>query len=264
MAGHPFKNDDKIEFGQDGGHGEFILYGWPDYNACLYFDALIEHIPSLAVADYPGLPIEPQLVSTLSGISAAPTVSASFFTMSGIGPVFEDPYNPPENTSKVRYRIRFRVPSTVIFSHTEHRLLAQASTGFDIRMRNTNQIQLLSLEDTHPLDNKVLYTKPIMDGFPRDAWIDLDITADHGSDELRILATGLPNTVLPYSRPSTRLFQTGRKFTIFGQTTTKNFLPAGIEVEYVELYYNDVLRKRIAGNAAFVNADPWKYGENAV
>ena len=64
----PFAEGDTLHFGTDGGYGGFILHGHPDYDAKLYLDALIEHVPQLDAAGYPGLPIEPQVISVLSGV----------------------------------------------------------------------------------------------------------------------------------------------------------------------------------------------------
>ena len=46
------------------------------------------------------------------------------------------------------------------------------------------------------------------------------------------------------------------------RTTAAIALPAGVEVEYLEVYRNDILLKRIAGSPATVNADGWKAGSD--
>lgn len=268
----PFTTNDAVEFGGDGGYGQFILHGWPDYDAQMYLDALIETVPALLPAGYDGIPVEPQVWANMSDV---PQVggggggSGEFFTMAADGPVFVAPDNIPDNPTAVRHRATFRVPSDLTPSNSSGMLLAMQSTAFDISLiynGGKTELQINKIEDSTgavvtPADTLILEGS-------RDTWITLDITADHAANEVSFSINDGPVTTRAMTGATSGIFPSFRKISYLGLTSGASVMTAGVEIQEISTWVTaggeTTLFNEVSGNAATVNAHPWKTRDDAV
>lgn len=260
----PFVNGDGVEYlrGQASAH----LLEPRDVDAQLYLDMLIEHVPSLhdanAMYPFPGLAIRPQPQELL--IADVGSVEPDFFTTSGTGPYFLDPVNIPANTTAIRHVFQFRIPASISLPSSSF-LTSIASQGFDLRIiaSGGGRVNLQKLEDN--TGAQMMGSTTIFTSIPRDTWITLEVMADHSTDTLTATMTDASSVSLSYTGTSSGNFASNRKISLMSNTAGSFLAPAGIDVALLETHFTtngtESLRVQIQGDAASVNAHPWRQGD---
>jgi hypothetical protein len=222
------------------------------------FGSTATNIIGQADADTSTVSIEPNYPSSRAITIGLGIPPVTFFTQGATGPYFVDPSNVPAATSSVRYRIKFRIPNTV--AATTGSLARIESQGFDVELWGDRILNLEKIEDSAGTALEVNANLTVLS---EDTWYELDITADHSADEYYWSLNGGSVTTTAYDAASTGTFSTAREVSFASNSSGINLLPEGVEIEFYEVYFNGVLHKRIAGNAATVNADAWKAGGDA-
>lgn len=212
--------------------------------------------------------VGPSLVSDTK--ATAPVAQAAFFTMAAAGPRFTDTVNPPANTTRVEWEARIRM--TQYPPSSSRTLFGQVSTGCDARLLSVgggaSANWQFTVEDGTGLalngataPNGTIVAPPL-NQWVKIAWDVNYLTATH---TLRI------NDLVVGTAPLTGgngVIQSNRLLGFLSVPSGSSFMMQGTSVEYMEVHLTTSgvrsLRKRIAGNAATVNADPWKAGDNAV
>ena len=201
--------------------------------------------------------------------------AAAFFTASGTGPYFVDPNNIPNPTEAIRYRIKWYVPSSA--AGTTFTLARVESQGFDVEVFGTSELNLEKMEDSSQT-NLVGNNNDLSGPLAYDVWHTLDLKGDFkngATGQLTGTVDGGAITPLVFAGGNTGRFSNVREVSFGGTSTGLQLAPAGVQIEYYEVYYTrsdfdggnglgvEYLHKRIAGNAATVNADGWKNGDDA-
>ncbi len=199
------------------------------------------------------------------------SASADFWTQGATGPYFVDPVNVPNPTSRIRHRWRCRVPTTIGLPTGNRAFAAQESNGFDVQGNFATagifRVTVTKLEG--PSGETLARTGSIaLEDLPRDTWITLEVDCNMIAGTIRGYRDGVLTGTETFTPPADPRFQGGREISFMAWSAGQNLLPAGLEFEFIESWFTDgtgaeSLRKRITGNAATVNADPWKAGGDA-
>jgi hypothetical protein len=197
---------------------------------------------------------------------------ATFFTQGATGPYFVDPSNLPANTTAVRFIAKFRIPTGTSFPVLAA-LWNIESDSFDVELWANNNITFEKLEDS--TGTSLVGTNIALTTWANDTWYTLDMKADHTADEYTWSLNGSGPTTVAYSTASNGVFTSAREISFLATSTGTQLMHEGVEIEYLEVYLTttgfdggngagvEYLHKRIAGNAATVNADGWKAGGDA-
>ena len=248
-------------------------YGATDLSSAtvLAETALPQVISSLAVGSYE--------VGRVSWNPSSITVSApvvapsTYFTVGADGPYFVDPSNVPANTTRIEFEAKIRLGGYPTSSNNN--LFTQASTGCDLLIGSYDGGSYakwkIGVEDGTGT-NMVSATTGRSNVPSLNTWFTVKYDVDQVAQTAKIYIDGtLTDTVAFSSTPTAAYFQTARNVSFFASTGGAAPLgragAAPINVEYAEVYFTTggvrSLRKRIAGNAATVNADAWKTGTSA-
>ena len=259
----PFVNSDVIYFGWDGGYPNCQLAGYPDYDAHLFKDALVAQSADwYAATGYFGMPVEPQASGTASGIVVTEPAGPETFTLTGTGPYFIDTAGIGSNVTRLEWSARIR-----LLGGTNCKIFTQVSLGCDLDVIGGSGLMRLNVEGgTGATLLSSTGNGSSMGTIPFGTWVDVGLDVDwvagygavslDGVEVARVTFTA----AAPYAQP-------GRQLGFLGMSTAASLPPSGTQVEWVEVYKTvsgtRSLHKRIAGNAATVNADPWKQGTSA-
>lgn len=191
---------------------------------------------------------------------------ATTFTLTGTGPYFQDPANVPANTTRIEAVGRMTLASYPASSFVN--VFTQESTSCDLQVVSTGggtganwRIAVKDGTNTTILSptgaGSTGIAVPAL-GAPFN-WA-LDVNQGAGTVSLTINGT----SVFSASIVGDGLFQTAREICFFANTAGGGALPSGTVIEFAEAYFTTggtrTLRKRVSGNAATVNADPWRQG----
>jgi len=271
-----FVDGDQIKFGSDSGLGAFILHGYEDYDAHMYLDMLIEHIPSLA-AEYDGLPLEYGYEATATGIDTGDddggdiddgTDPTTFFTTSGTGPSFVDPNNVPANTSRIRHTASLR-PTSAMAGHSGVRLLfGQESQGMDVSIRpNASDFDILLTKIEDSSRAKLGGSTASIYSAPYGVWSDFEFDADLTANTFTLSVNGSVVHTETLTA-GTGTFQANRELSALSNSSGVLQMFTGLDVKHLEMFLTtdglETSHKVITGDAATVNIDPWKIGDDAV
>lgn len=188
------------------------------------------------------------------------TASAAPTFVTTVNPIsFADPANVPAATTSIKFRARLRhtpVPGAGTF------LFAVASTTCDLSY--SSGIFRVTVEDSTGLKVISQWNSPVV--VPTDGqFYDIEFEGNHTTQAATITLNGV-STVKPFDVPGNGVFASNRKASLLGNSAGASNWPAS-DFEYLELYYNGVLRKRIQASdgAAAINADTtWKAGTGSV
>ena len=190
------------------------------------------------------------------------------FAMGATGPYFVDPANVPANTTRIRHEFEIFVPSSVAEYNGGRILVAQESTGFDVDLYAIGGATYLQVERIEDGTGKNLLSakQPFGVEVGRDTWFRGSVHVDLVTSELVTRSRDdAPVTTALAANSGT--FQSNREISYFAMTNGNSLLPEGVQVRFIETYFTtggvETLRKRIAGDAATVNTDPWKRGGDA-
>lgn len=188
-------------------------------------------------------------VSSADGFTTA-AAATTFFTHATY---FASPANTPAGTTKITFRARLKMPtwpSAITF------LFTQASTGCDLTTLATNKWKMVAENSG---GTSVLNVSSNVDLPAAGAWVTIEYEVDQTAGTATVKHDGV--TVLSGSVTTGGTFQSNRKVSFLGGTTGASLWP-DTEVEYLEVYYNGALHKRIdaSGGIAAINADAWAPG----
>jgi len=186
---------------------------------------------------------------------------------------FVDPSNVPASTTVIEYNLRVYVPTSGLTNGTTYYLATQESTGCDLGFTvpggggaPTWRVNVEDNDGTNIISgvgNGAIAVNVLLD-----QWFDVQliVNAAAGTAELKVNGSSIWSlSGLTFSPAS---FQSTREIAFLATTSGATPAPVGTRFEYLEAYFTTsgsrTLRKRIAGNAATVNADGWKAGSNAV
>ncbi|MEM7709152.1 MAG: hypothetical protein AAF264_00020 [Pseudomonadota bacterium] len=237
-------------------------------NATLYPEGPLPQIISSlepGTFDLARLEWSPQPVTVIND----PTIPTDpDFAMGATGPYFVDSSNVPANTTRIRHDFEIFVPAGLSEYSGGRILVAQESTGFDVELYaigGATYVQVERIEDSggsNLLSGKVRFDSPV----ERDTWFRGSIDADLAAGQLTMQALDRPATTTDLAAGSGK-FQSSREISYCGSSAGKLLLPQGVRVRFFETHLTtdgtETLRKRLAGDAATVNADPWKRGGDA-
>ncbi|MEL6734845.1 MAG: hypothetical protein AAFO98_03040, partial [Pseudomonadota bacterium] len=262
-----FADGDGIEYlrGQASGH----LLEPRDVDAKLYLDMLIEHVPSLhdatALYPFPGLNVRPQPSELI--VSGVGSSGPAYFTATGTGPYFADPNNIPANTSVIRHVFEFRIPASLTLPSSTF-LAAVGSQGFDLRIiaSGGGRVNLQRVEDSSGAE--MVPSTTLYNTIPRDTWLTLEVAADQTLEEIRATLTGDSPVTIPFTGTSSGAFPSVRSLNLMSSSAGGFLAANGFEVARIETYFTtngtETQRVAISGDAATVNAHPWRQGDPAV
>lgn len=269
----PFAGGDLIYYYLPPNNGSTNYYraDYPQFTAAndllVFLDYPIEHDPAWYDPDatwgFAGWEVKPFDGPWVVN-ETAPEV---FFTLAGNGPVFEDPSNVPANTTKIRHKWRFKIPTSSGAPLNDKQWFDQAANGFDMRYTaNNDNIRLYKIEDSSSPALDCSPSVKSMGTMPRDVWREMEVYADFEEGDTGTFAfrvDGGPWTKRPFSQKGTGRFQANRKVRLYGVPTTLTYtLQAGIQIAYHEIWYTtsgvESMRVRIEGDAETVNAHEWR------
>ena len=281
---------DEIHFGTDGGYGGFILYGWPDYDARMYLDALIEHVPHLA-SEYDGLPVEPQVVSIPANTRAVPPIPVDPVTPNPVDPVTSDPVDPvtpvpgtsnpvgseetvvtlainthfvspsrnPANISRITWSVRLSLPEDL--SNGSYLWSGNSSTN-DIHLNSNGSLGGI-LEDSTV--NKMNLSAMIdADGnpplVPLSEFFDISGDADLRSGTYTLTINGVPYVSTFTS--STGVFVSSRTLALGSSFNGTSCLGAGTRIAHASVALDGMEFWSISTSqgADVINANSWHRG----
>jgi len=171
---------------------------------------------------------------------------------------FVDPANVPANTTKIEWRARMSY-GTTLPSNTY--IFAQESGGCDLRILANGKLRAVAEDSSGAA---VLNPTNDFGAQPNaGAFNDFILVVDMVAQEVVLTVNGASQTQA-FQSAGTGTFQSNRELSFLASSQGGNSMPADTTVEYLEVYLNDVLHKRIAGDAATVNADAWHRGEDAI
>ncbi|MCE6967566.1 putative Ig domain-containing protein [Cereibacter sphaeroides] len=190
----------------------------------------------------------------------------AYFTTTGTGPYFLDPANLPANTTRIEYEMKLRLAS---FPTSGYVLpFAQVSTGCDLRLSSTGGgtggAWNVVVEDGTGLAVVNVSTGVAVPA--AGTWFTVKLDVNQAAKTAALLVNGV--TVWSTSGfAGNGVFQSNRALSIGAASGGLQPLRAGTDIEYAEIHLTTgglrSLRKRVAGAAATVNADPWKAGADA-
>lgn len=264
--------------------GDIITYMWgPSFcrSDAGYTYPDLQYVPEMATLDmaieyvaaytnpagaykFSGFPVR----TYSSSFVVASTAPSTFFTMGATGPYFQDPVNVPANTTRIRWKFQIKVPAAVASVSGGRNIFTQESNGFDLLLTTNagaTTIYIGKIEDG--IFATVTPASVDLISGSRDIWYEIEIYADQVSKEAVFSINGAAPVTRAFTGAGNGVFQTGREISMCGSTAGTVLLHEGVQMAYIECYMTtsgaETLRKRIAGNAATVNADAWKLGGNA-
>lgn len=189
-------------------------------------------------------------VSSADGFTTA-AAATTFFTHSSY---FVAPANVPAATTKIRFVAKLKMPT---WPSAIKYLFTQESTGCDLTTTSTNKWKMVAENGggTNVLNVTSSVSLPTAG-----AWVTIEYEVDQTAGTAFVKHDGV--TVWSASSiPTGGTFQTTREVSFLGTTAGGSLWP-DCEVEYLEVYYNDTLHKRIdaSGGIAAINADAWAPG----
>ena len=189
-------------------------------------------------------------VSSADGFTTA-AAATTFFTHSSY---FVSTSNTPAGVTKMRFKARIKMPT---WPSAIKYLFTQASTGCDLTTTPTNKWKVYAENSggTAVLDVTTSVGVPTAG-----AWVTIEYEVDQTAGTAFVKYDGV--TVWNETGVTQGgTFQSTRKVSFLGGTGGANLWP-DCEVEYLEVYYNDTLHKRIdaSGGIAAINADAWAPG----
>ena len=199
-------------------------------------------------------------------ILAARGGGTDFFTVRPTGPYYADPDNVPANTTRIEYEMRIRLGGTGSGTVT---LAAQESTGCDIQIGFPSGVWRCVVEDGDGT-KMISGASSFSDIPPMGEWFKLVFDLNFATNDARIIVNDVVVDRIPFiAAASPANFQSGRGISFFA-TSSGGSAAAGagvgtVDCEYVQAHFTTggtrTLRKRI--DAANVNSDPWKRGDDA-
>lgn len=189
-------------------------------------------------------------VSSADGFTTA-AAATTFFTHSTY---FVSPGNTPAGVTKIKFVAKLKMPT---WPSAIKYLFTQASTGCDLTTTATNKWKVYAENSG---GTAVLNVTTSVDLPTAGAWVTIEYEVDQTAGTAFIKHDGV--TVWNGTGVTTGgTFQSTRKVSFIGGTTGSNLWP-DTEVEYLEIYYNGTLNKRIdaSGGIAAINADAWAPG----
>ena len=188
-------------------------------------------------------------VSSADGFTTA-AAATTFFTHSSY---FTAPANVPANTTRLTFKAKIKMPT---WPSAERYLFAQSSTGCDLRFAANNKWKVVveNAGGTSLINTTTAVSIPAAG-----AWVTVEFDVDQTAGSVLVKHDGA--TVYTGSIATGSTFQTGRAVG-FLSNTTGGFMFPDCEIEYLEVYYNGALHKRIdaSGGIAAINADAWAPG----
>ncbi len=188
-------------------------------------------------------------VSSADGFTTA-AAATTFFTHATY---FVAPANVPGSTTRLTFKAKIKMPthpSAIKF------LFTQESTGCDLTTLATNKWKMVAENSggTQIMNVSSNVTLPTAG-----AWVEIEYDVDQTAGTATVKHDGV--TVLSASPTSGGTYQTNREVSFLAGTTGASIWP-DCEVEYLEVYYNGSLHKRIdaSGGIAAINADVWQKG----
>lgn len=189
-------------------------------------------------------------VSSADGFTTA-AAATTFFTHATY---FASTSNTPAGTTKMRFKAKLKMPT---WPSAIKYLFTQASTGCDLTTTATNKWKVYAENSG---GTAVLNVTTSVDLPTAGAWVTIEYEVDQTAGTAFVKHDGV--TVWNGTGVTQGgTFQSNRKVSFLGGTTGSNLWP-DCEVEYLEVYYNDTLHKRIdaSGGVAAINADSWQLG----
>ena len=188
-------------------------------------------------------------VSSADGFTTA-AAATTFFTHATY---FTAPANVPANTTRLTFKAKIKMPT---WPSAERYLFAQSSTGCDLRFATNNKWKVV-VENAG--GTSLISTTTAVSIPAAGAWVTIEFDVDQTAGSVLIKHDG--STVYTGSITTGSTFQTGRAVG-FLSNTAGSFMIPDCEIEYLEVYYNDALHKRIdaSGGIAAINADAWQLG----
>ena len=189
-------------------------------------------------------------VSSADGFTTA-AAATTFFTHATY---FASTSNTPAGTTKMRFKAKLKMPT---WPSAIKYLFTQASTGCDLTTTATNKWKVYAENSG---GTAVLNVTTSVDVPTAGAWVTIEYEVDQTAGTAFVKHDGV--TVWNGTGVTQGgTFQSNRKVSFLGGTTGSNLWP-DCEVEYLEVYYNDTLHKRIdaSGGIAAINADAWAPG----
>lgn len=188
-------------------------------------------------------------VSSADGFTTA-AAATTFFTHATY---FTAPANVPANTTRLTFKAKIKMPT---WPSAERYLFAQSSTGCDLHFAANNKWKVIveNAGGTSLINTTTAVSIPTAG-----AWVTVEFDVDQTAGSVLIKHDGA--TVYTGSITTGSTFQTGRAVGFLSNTAGVSMIP-DCEVEYLEVYYNDTLHKRIdaSGGIAAINADAWQLG----
>lgn len=177
--------------------------------------------------------------------------ATTFFTHSTY---FASPSNTPAGVTKIKFVAKLKMPT---WPSAIKYLFTQASTGCDLTTTATNKWKVYAENSG---GTSVLNVTTSVDLPTAGAWVTIEYEVDQTAGTAFVKHDGV--TVWNGTGVTQGgTFQSNRKVSFLGGTTGSNLWP-DTEVEYLEIYYNGTLNKRIdaSGGIAAINADSWQLG----
>lgn len=206
-------------------------------------------------------------------VSAPVVTPTTYFTAGATGPYFVDPSNVPANTTRIEFSAKIRMAAYPTSGTLN--LFTQSSTGCDLRVTyvsgGASANWQMVVEDGGGT-NMVSASTSISAIPALNTWFDVKYDVDQVAQTAKLYIDGVLTNTVPFSAaPSPASFQSVRNISFLASITGTSPIGsngvAPVDVEYVEAYFTTggvrSMRKRIAGNAATVNADSWKGGGSA-
>lgn len=195
--------------------------------------------------------------NTYAGIADDTTLS--FTTVAGTGPVFNtnstyfvSTSNVPAGTTKITFKAKMYFGT---YQMNQPYLFTQVSSGCDLRFTAQGNYWLVA-EDSAGT-NIMSFQSSIKP--PQNTWATIEYWVDQTAGIAKVIVDGVD--VLVRTPTAGGTFQTNRQVTFLG-TSGGSGLMNNTQFEYFEVYYNDVLHKRIDASSgiANINSDFWKRG----
>jgi len=244
----------------------------------------LETVPGMrdAATTYPftGVPVgffpTPKLVGGLD--LPEPTV---FWTQgSPAGTAWQNPTFPTPEPTRLVFTTRVRIPSSALpLASGNNYLAGQGGTSFNVAIKHTTrQVFMLAAEMKDSLGAALLGADVNLFVMPLDEWVHLRVdlnlldTTAGPNGTLRAEVDGIPIALVALNANSGALAAAFNRRLIFmartaAATPVGSFWP-GCNVEFAQFEIDNgaglTLMKRLEGDAATVNADPWKAGGTAV
>jgi hypothetical protein len=195
-------------------------------------------------------------ICSVTTLAAAPTI---FHTQSGTGPYFRDPANStPANTTRMEFRANIyptALPGSVV------RLFTQESNSCDLELTTTGGFRLYVRDGAA---TSVLAGVAATTGYSLNAWQTIVVDVNHSAGTASITNNGTVAGSWTWTPTASPTFPTIREIAFCGTTAGASLVPSGWQIEYAECYFTTggtrSPRKNVSGNAATVNADPWRQG----